>query len=966
MRKKRLAILICGMLAVLFIGFLYCNRENVYQSPFMDCYRFETVSEVVPCSNGNTYVIDNGKKSVIVLDKERCLVRKLTGGSISADFFYASRVCGDEQGNIYIADTISGEQGNRIRSERIIKIANQKRSILYEVDYTESEKPPLQYGNILELQEYKGDVYFLQKEFEGIALYRILDNEKAERIEKLAEIPCTYYMNAASYDVVTETIVITTRLGEIYQYKMDLKEWELIPKYVQNQIPWDVTAINGDVYYTDLYLNGVCHFFINKPEDIEQIYNSENVLYSLAISNDGKMITATDNIQFGYINALDYAFKQCKEVKVGNYFKVLLFWMLLVVIVLVEVFIVIYIIVKTMKALSGKSGASRIALVVCSSVLVAVIASYSSISGLMENNDALVVNNMRIFAKSLRQQIDGEEIKGLNNLSSYHSSDYMEIKNSLDKQIEIGYEENIYYYYVVYMTDGNKINCLMDYEDTTVCGQPLYEYGDNEYTQVFVTGEEYFVREISSYGSWMFILLPIWDDNGNVIAELEVGASLDGMVQEKHELIRENIIAVICSCSVFIMLILEGIFALSFYEKRKGTSKEMRDITQQMPIRTIVFLAYMTDSMQDVFIALLCSRLYTEYLPISRELAIALPMSMQLLMTAVFSMFGGRFAEKFGVRKLIRIGLISQMTGFLICVLLPGYMGILIGKIFIGIGLGTVYVTTSTMASLGSDDDYVENGFADVSAGVLSGVTIGGGLGSIILSIADYRMVYVIGAILLGSGLLLTISAKNVTFKGNTKDACIKQIGKFLCKRHIVAFFALILVPFMISLSYREYFFPLYVEKFGMNEVQIGRIYLCCGFFVLYIGPYLSKCILRVFGAGKSIIFASFCMALTMAIFAIVPNLYTVILGMVMLGFVISFAYTCQYTYYERLQECSMIGMGNAMGIYSMFESIGQTLGPIVYGSALMFGERNGIGLLFTIMFVFVCFFWKFGLNREK
>ena len=35
------------------------------------------------------------------------------------------------------------------------------------------------------------------------------------------------------------------------------------------------------------------------------------------------------------------------------------------------------------------------------------------------------------------------------------------------------------------------------------------------------------------------------------------------------------------------------------------------------------------------------------------------------------------------------------------------------------------------------------------------------------------------------------------------------------------------------------------------------------------------------------------------------------------------------------------------MGIYSMFENIGQTLGPVIYGAVLMLGNRKGIFLLF-------------------
>lgn len=966
MKNKRFYVLAGIVLAIFFAVFMYWNGEAKNQSPFMDSYSFESVSEVVLGNQGNTYVIDDGKRTLLVLDERQQLIRKISGGSDNAAFFYAARVCDDTEGDIYIADMIFGSQGNRIEKERIIKITANKQSVLYECDYSDCANPPLQYGNILDLQEKDGKIFFLKKEEDGIALYRITEEESpvAERVTKVA---ADYYISDGTYDVITDSIIITTRLGEIYQCETTKADWQQIMGYTPGQIPWNVTATAGEVYYSDLGQRGIGHYSMDSGEKPEIIYRNDSILYALALSADGKTITATNNTNFVYLDTESYSGQSCEKSVVGNRIKVIVFWIVTIAVVICELILMIAFLIKVLKSIKDKAEVSRIALVVVSSVLMAVIASYSSISELMARSDEQTSNYMSIFAESLRQQIDVEQLQELDEVSDYHSETYNQIKAKLDKLIEIGYQNETYYYYVIYTTDGVNINCMMDYEDTTVCGQPLFEYGDNEYTKVLTTGEEYTISEISSYGAWTFMLSPITDESGNVIAALEVGLNQDQMVTEKLELIKENIITVLCSCGVLIMLILECVFAISFYEKRKKIPKEMRDITQQMPIRIMVFLVYVTDSMQDAFIAILCSRMYADTLPISKELAIALPMSLQLLAAALFSAFGGRLAGKYGIRKLMRVGLASQMAGFLMCILIPGYEGILIGKLFIGIGLGTVYVTANTIASMGSKEEYVETGFADVSAGVLSGVTIGVGLGAIILDFADYRLVYLIGAIMLGCGLLLTVSVKNVTFEETKqKGLQILDIVKFLCKKRVAAFFLLILIPFMIALSYREYFFPLYVEQFGIDEVQIGRIYLGCGVLVLYIGPYLSKRILKMFGAGKSIMLASLCMAFNMAFFFLMPNLFSVIAGMVILSVVISFAYTCQYTYYERMQECSEVGMGNAMGIYSMFENIGQTMGPVIYGAAIMLGERQGIGLLAGLMFIMVLIFGKIGFRRGK
>ena len=53
------------------------------------------------------------------------------------------------------------------------------------------------------------------------------------------------------------------------------------------------------------------------------------------------------------------------------------------------------------------------------------------------------------------------------------------------------------------------------------------------------------------------------------------------------------------------------------------------------------------------------------------------------------------------------------------------------------------------------------------------------------------------------------------------------------------------------------------------------------------------------------------------------------------------------------------------MGIYSVMESVGQTLGPIVYGLFLSFGYREGIFNFMLIMGLFVVVFWMLSIRRK-
>ena len=103
-----------------------------------------------------------------------------------------------------------------------------------------------------------------------------------------------------------------------------------------------------------------------------------------------------------------------------------------------------------------------------------------------------------------------------------------------------------------------------------------------------------------------------------------------------------------------------------------------------------------------------------------------------------------------------------------------------------------------------------------------------------------------------------------------------------------------------------------------------------------------------------------------MLLFVLFPNLVSVIAGVVILSVVISFAYTCQYSYFEQTPESSAYGEGRAMGVYSVFESLGQTIGPIAYGVLLTFGYQNGITMFSLLMFAMLLVFIALMLPTAK
>ena len=155
--KKRfiLQLVVFAVVALVCLGYVFLHRGDLASRP---TYLIESTSEITFGENGQTLVIDNGKKTLLVLDGDGQLVSRYDGGSDDAPFYYACYAVQTSDGSIYVADIKYGDRGNLLDWERIIRLNGKESEVLYNVDYTlwAVENTPLQYGRILELQAYEG------------------------------------------------------------------------------------------------------------------------------------------------------------------------------------------------------------------------------------------------------------------------------------------------------------------------------------------------------------------------------------------------------------------------------------------------------------------------------------------------------------------------------------------------------------------------------------------------------------------------------------------------------------------------------------------------------------------------------------------------------------------------------------------------------------------------------------------
>ena len=946
--RKKLA-LILGAACLLLAALCWVFRPLFTDAPFSTAYAFDGPSGVFPGESGRLYIIDQGKKTVLITDGQGKLLRSIDCGTDGdSEPYYASLVAEGADGSIYVADTRYAGQGTRISQERIFRYDadGENGTCIYLIDYEAIEQEaPLQYGNILSLREENGALVFTRKTDNGLAVCQL--DLASGRLQSAGYDLPGQYISDADAEPGTLRPIFTNRLGQVCTVTDGATEVLLD----EGRTSWMLCAEEGRIYYSDIAANAVlCYDLETGREEI--VLEAPDILYG--VQTAGGRLYTTDYMGYymledgeaSYVDALTYSqpLLRCA------------LWAALFLGGLLAV-AVAYLLLAPALHRPKSELFQRMAIVLGVSLCMGCLVGYITITQMVSNQKATVMEQLNLFCDILVENTDTEALANIDSLADYKGEDFNQVKEPLDALTRMGYENGMYYYYAIYSTDGEVIYTIMDFEETLPARYPVYAYGEEGYTEVLAEGESVeFGGDVSSYGSWAFVLKPIRDAAGTPIAIMEVGTNLDDLDSQIQELVKEVALTILSMAVVLLMIIVEIIFYAE-HRERKRKNLALPGLAAQFPLRLLIFLAYLVDCMQDAFVSILANQLYTPILGIPQSVGAALPLSAQVFAAAVMAFLGGGLSRKAGVKKTLVGGFLLEITGCLLCGAGGTYFSLLGGKAVIGMGLGLIIVSLNAIAARGEDEAESAKAFTDISAGTLAGVTAGAGVGSIILSFGHYSMVYFVGAAILLIGLVLSFSGRD--YKEVAVAKAKEEVGffRFLFNRQVITFLLLMLLPFLMGLSFREYFFPIYAAELGMSETMIGRLYLICGLLVIYAGPQLTGKLIARLGGKWTVTLASALIIAAPLLYVAIPTLATTIVGVLLLSVAISFGYAAQSTYYSELPSVEHYGGGRAMGIYSLFENIGQTLGPMIYGLAMMLGYRSGLGLIGGAMLALLLLF---------
>jgi len=459
---------------------------------------------------------------------------------------------------------------------------------------------------------------------------------------------------------------------------------------------------------------------------------------------------------------------------------------------------------------------------------------------------------------------------------------------------------------------------------------------------------------------------------------LKVRLSRDVFGAKIKEIILDSVTVVTISLLFLVELVILFLILLSRELTKTGQTEPVEtDSSIYGMIRPTVFIFIFSMDLSISFLPLYMEKLYEPILGLSKDITIGLPISFEMFFAGIMLIVAGIWMDRRGWREPFIAGVICCSLGAFLSGTANRGIEFIIYRGIVGTGYGL-----ALMASQGFifGTTYSRNraqGIASLFAGVYAGSICGGAIGAMLAERIGYAAVFFVA----GFGMILPILFVILIMRGLSKQASrtiapeeivkerrrLKSFLKFVSNRNIFSLLLFNSIPGALCLvGFLYYVTPIYLNRAGTSQSNIGRVLMIFGFFMIYLSPLISRYVDRSENKKGYIILSGVLSGLGLAIFYLFGGFMATALVILMIGLSSSFGISSRTAFVLSQKITQEVGVGEAMGTYRALERLGQVLGPLVLGAAItMVGIEKGVALL-GALFIVLTFFFVIGAKSEK
>ncbi|MDR1515763.1 MAG: MFS transporter [Synergistaceae bacterium] len=889
------------------------------------------------------YVVDFARKRLIFADASGRAYSIINAGKGRFSEIYD--LATDASGDIFILDTERDGETRRIKSEVVRRFSSDGR-FADEVFRADSDIPAFSRVIAGVSRNEEGGVSFVTLG-DGHFVLHSLKPGGSGKTERTHEFPMASLM-FNNFDIGGEgQVFFTTRRGEIYS--ADNKTELIFSPGAQTEgraaIPWDVAAgIGGEIYFTDLGRRGV--YSLGESGESEAVYSDPDTIY-YRVSNQNGLVAVSEN---EVIMPGDGEPRVLEVFEAGGGILALRVCAWLAALICLT---------------GGAWGAVRLArflvrknnfVVKFSAAFVVGTLLITAVFCLMVTKDITnrmtreMLSRLTTTAELIAMQIPGEAFARLDSVDDTMGEDYAAVKGLIGKIVN-SREDYAGIYCVLYRILDGSISEVFDSDNNHGIVNYPYDWpveGSDE-MEILRAG----IPKTYIYPSWVdggviFSLCPVYDYAGNPAGLIEIGSDLAAFRRDNRNLILNLFLNVV---SMSIALIIIAIELLTFV----GARAKMRVSPLRAPsvpvdmMRGAVFLVYFITNMSTSFLPLYARDMIlagSEPILLPLEFMIAVPISADVLMGALASLFGDRIVRKLSIRRAAIAGGVVIVAGLCLEVVSNSIFMLAAGFATCGFGCGLTLFLANLRIAGEEDGAEKDRGFAGLTVATVSGVNGGVVFGAFLLNWLSRRTV--LGAAVIVSLALLAFSAKYMTKlnvpslkRGDNGEKT--SAARFLSSPGVASYLLCMLVPAIAAGYFIIYLFPIVGYDHGLPESYIGYSFLLHSLMVILLSSPLTNVFSKKLGKPLSLMLWMLLYAGSFGAFAFFQNIPALLAVLAVIGFADSFGQSLSASYYTDLPEVAEYGYGRAIGVSNVADNAAQTIGPFVFSYALHIGLREGL-----------------------
>jgi predicted MFS family arabinose efflux permease len=406
------------------------------------------------------------------------------------------------------------------------------------------------------------------------------------------------------------------------------------------------------------------------------------------------------------------------------------------------------------------------------------------------------------------------------------------------------------------------------------------------------------------------------------------------------------------------------VLAFQFMNRRRDASPARR--IHYKSIRPIAFLFLFCIDISISFLPLHMEALYEPVFGFSKAMVMGLPISIEMFASGLAILWAGIWMDRRGWYEPFFWGMVLSSIGLLYSWAAPNALQFILSRGMVGAGYGLSLMAVQGFVIVHSDEKNQAQGLAQLFAGVYAGSICGAAMGAMLAERIGYRIVFFIAAVILvflilGILVLMEASFKRQKPMAGSHDgpAGPAQIRAFFFNRSILGLLLFGIIPSATAVvGFVNYFFPVYLDRIGTSQSNIGRVYMVFGLCLIYIAPVIGRIMDASASKKKYLVMGGALGSLALILYYFFDGLAVTAGAIFLLG--LSMCFDASRPYALTFRETRNLGIGKSLSIFTSFEKIGQIIGPVLFGVLFMAKDLHlalayfGIGYLALTLIFFL------------